>query len=552
MRKIKTGSLKAAGVILLAALLMTGCGTKMPAEDTGEAQEETAESDGTSQEETPAADENAAEDDAQTEDQEEVKEPEAPGPEEGELSEEQLFFRLSDWSFHFCSGAGAWETALTIEPDGTFSGEYYDANMGETGEGYDNGTMYQCVFQGKLKKEKMITPFSYELKIDEITCERKANEEEIIDGMKFIYTGPYGLLNANSLRLYLPGMPVEDLSQDYMDWITPMFFGCYLEDDYYQVLPEELPFYGLFNPDEGNGFYSQYDGKKNVNYFSARGTFPGLKNEKSEMNEDGTYRIEDADEGYTAYLVNTCFPLEEGDAGMYDDSEKFTEQCIEKVFSQKPKDLYVLDRSSYMFDRAGMIYTEGTPCIYAGWTIGSNEDTRSCTAKLTQIGNYAYMFVFNMSEYDTLVDSEAIGFILETLQLKGRPDHLSMAADEPIGESELHKFYANVKAGEGDSLMADEVIWLGPADEEEMKQYGIDPAELTNDYAIVEADGRYKAYTLPEDTSCFVQYPEEGMFYKYKNAKDFRKWLKENSERLLVLYADKNDVLRFVYEPYTP
>lgn len=32
--------------------------------------------------------------------------------------------------FVFSSGVGAWATSMTLEQDGAFSGEYYDADMG--------------------------------------------------------------------------------------------------------------------------------------------------------------------------------------------------------------------------------------------------------------------------------------------------------------------------------------------------------------------------------------------------------------------------------------
>ena len=36
---------------------------------------------------------------------------------------------------------------LDIRPDGSFEGEYFDSDMGSTGEGYPNGTVYLCDFE---------------------------------------------------------------------------------------------------------------------------------------------------------------------------------------------------------------------------------------------------------------------------------------------------------------------------------------------------------------------------------------------------------------------
>lgn len=41
--------------------------------------------------------------------------------------------------FVFSSGVGAWATSMTLEQDGAFSGEYYDADMGVCDEDYEDG-----------------------------------------------------------------------------------------------------------------------------------------------------------------------------------------------------------------------------------------------------------------------------------------------------------------------------------------------------------------------------------------------------------------------------
>ena len=47
----------------------------------------------------------------------------------------------SPMTYIFTSGVGAWETELTLYADGTFTGQFHDSNMGETGYGYPNGTV---------------------------------------------------------------------------------------------------------------------------------------------------------------------------------------------------------------------------------------------------------------------------------------------------------------------------------------------------------------------------------------------------------------------------
>ena len=57
---------------------------------------------------------------------------------------------LSELEWLFCSGAGAWSTTIWIAPDGSFTGEYHDSEMGDAGEDYPDGSIYGCLFHGQL------------------------------------------------------------------------------------------------------------------------------------------------------------------------------------------------------------------------------------------------------------------------------------------------------------------------------------------------------------------------------------------------------------------
>ena len=59
-----------------------------------------------------------------------------------ENAEEGLTFEdLSKYSYYFSSGAGGWGEEFVIERDGYFKGSFHDSDMGDTGEGYPNGTV---------------------------------------------------------------------------------------------------------------------------------------------------------------------------------------------------------------------------------------------------------------------------------------------------------------------------------------------------------------------------------------------------------------------------
>ena len=57
----------------------------------------------------------------------------------------------------FSSGVGGWGTSLTLERDGTFSGQFHDSDMGAIGEDYPNGTVYLCHFPDGFRTLKKWT-----------------------------------------------------------------------------------------------------------------------------------------------------------------------------------------------------------------------------------------------------------------------------------------------------------------------------------------------------------------------------------------------------------
>ncbi|MCQ2401593.1 MAG: hypothetical protein MJ059_06695 [Lachnospiraceae bacterium] len=118
--------------------------------------------------------------------------------------------------FGFTSGAGAWETFIMINGDGSFDGEFYDANMGETGEGYDDGTVYECFFTGKFAAPEVVDELTLISKVEKLDYEIK--EEYISDNTKYIPTWPYGISEGDDVTIYLPGSKVEDFSEEFMSW----------------------------------------------------------------------------------------------------------------------------------------------------------------------------------------------------------------------------------------------------------------------------------------------------------------------------------------------
>jgi hypothetical protein len=153
---------------------------------------------------------------------------------------------LAGLPFYFSSGAGAWSTAVEIMHDGTFSGYFYDRNMGEKGIDYPNGTMYECSFRGKFSTLKKIDDYEYSMKCESLTTTGTKDSEKIIDGLKIITAGPYGFDNANEFFLYLPGKKLVDLPDEFLTWV--------------HIYPDNidpsgtLAFYGLYNVADTKGF----------------------------------------------------------------------------------------------------------------------------------------------------------------------------------------------------------------------------------------------------------------------------------------------------------
>lgn len=163
-------------------------------------------------------------------------------------SASSIFSELKYLQFDFCSGAGGWATRLMVDEDGSFAGEFFDGELGAVGEGYPNGTMYECSFSGKFTQPEKVNDCTYSMRIQEISYDREPDTEEIIDGVLYCYGTPYGLDGAEEILIYLPGAPLDQLPEEYRSWV-----GFY---DLSKAETSELEFYGLYNEAQQCGFSS--------------------------------------------------------------------------------------------------------------------------------------------------------------------------------------------------------------------------------------------------------------------------------------------------------
>lgn len=246
-------------VLLMVSILMlalcSGCGKsagiqnpkseEISGENTGE--EVSGESD---PEGELSKEENPEEEIPETEEQDE-KEPETQGSGQQPSVETEKEFSLQDVSgcvFNFSSGVGAWYTELRINADGTFKGHYQDADMGDTGEGYADGTLYVCNFTGTFSDLEKIDRFTYKMKLESLAYEQEPTKEEIIDDVRYVYSTAYGIDEGEDFYLYLPGVDFSALPETYRSWVSN-----FCEDG---CAEGKLPFYGLYNEKQEEGFSS--------------------------------------------------------------------------------------------------------------------------------------------------------------------------------------------------------------------------------------------------------------------------------------------------------
>lgn len=158
------------------------------------------------------------------------------------------FSELSNLEFYYSSGAGGWATMLRINDDGSFEGHYYDSDMGDTGDGYPDGTCYESDFTGTFAQPEKVNDYTYSMKIESMKADREAGTEEIKDNIRYCYTEPFGFEDAEELLVYLPGSNTSDLPQSFVDWVSN---ADMIEND-------KLNSYGLYN-EKGECGFSSYE-----------------------------------------------------------------------------------------------------------------------------------------------------------------------------------------------------------------------------------------------------------------------------------------------------
>ena len=136
---------------------------------------------------------------------------------------ESIFAELESLEWSFSSGAGAWSTDMRILEDGSFTGEYHDSEMGESGKDYPEGTIYCSSFTGKMSFVEQVDENSMKIRIDELTVREEVGTEVIDSGIRFVIVEPFGLSQGDEMILYRPGTPINALTEDMQFWAHVQF-----------------------------------------------------------------------------------------------------------------------------------------------------------------------------------------------------------------------------------------------------------------------------------------------------------------------------------------
>ena len=158
------------------------------------------------------------------------------------------FADFKDLEWIFSSGVGAWYTSMRIAEDGTFTGDFHDSEMGDAGDAYPYGTVYGCFFHGKMTLGAQVDEYTWTVHIDEVELDEGQVPEAIEDGIRYVTSDPYGVKAGRDMLLYLPGTPVENLTEDFLFWAHLYF---------YETEITELPSYGLYDAEEDVGFIAE-------------------------------------------------------------------------------------------------------------------------------------------------------------------------------------------------------------------------------------------------------------------------------------------------------
>ena len=167
-----------------------------------------------------------------------------------ELTSKAASFPDEPLNLMFASGAGAWGSLLNLQPDGNFTGDYRDSEMGSNSANYPNGTCYVSVFEGQFRDIEQISDYAWSMKLAKLSTEKEPETSWIERGVRYIASEAYGVAGGEEFILYAPGMPADELPAECRDWWPDAFLWRNGELD-------QLEGWALYNANTGQGFFTR-------------------------------------------------------------------------------------------------------------------------------------------------------------------------------------------------------------------------------------------------------------------------------------------------------
>lgn len=157
------------------------------------------------------------------------------------------FSDLTQYSFTYSSGAGAWSNSFHIAKDGYFYGMYNDSDMGDIGEGYPDGTVYTCDFGGQFTNLTKVSEYVYEMTITDMTYVNTPGTEVLADNMRYVYESAAGIPESGQVILYMPGADVSSIDSDIYQYYLAQYDNdvTTLSQPVIVSLEKESGFYGI-------------------------------------------------------------------------------------------------------------------------------------------------------------------------------------------------------------------------------------------------------------------------------------------------------------------
>lgn len=149
-------------------------------------------------------------------------------------------------NFSFSSGTGGWGSSLSIGPNGTFSGNYHNSDMGSTGPGYPGGTISESKVSGQFTRPHQVSSTLYEVDMENLQYEKPVGSSEIKENRKYEYSEAYGISKNHRMAIYLPGTPISSMPEE----LRLYSYGLIPEDS------QTLPVYVIQGDMEG--FFIEY------------------------------------------------------------------------------------------------------------------------------------------------------------------------------------------------------------------------------------------------------------------------------------------------------